>query len=170
MCSGNDEAFTCPRHAGGLRLTPAACAAMWRRGKAADPLDSIALCQGCAIGAGHAGEPMAAPAPSVPPKVCVRCGAVCGLAGPRLVPSRGVCVSCYNREREIARGADRRGKVPRKPAQVAALRVDADGAMVHRQAAGRVELTLWALRAGAQAVSRHVPRGSPLQMSLWPGC
>lgn len=165
MCS-SDDVFVCPRHAGGLRLTPVACAAMWRRGRNADPLDAVASCKGCQIGAGHAGEANAPLEPS--PGLCVRCGST----GRRMIHSRGVCVSCYNREREIARGADRRGKPPRKPAQVPILAVDISGRPVRRQAAGRVELTLWALRNSAvgAVVSRYVLRGSPVQAALWPGC
>lgn len=105
MCSDLDL-FECPRHPGGLRLTPAACATMWRRGKrCADMSDPLWPCSGCPIGAQHAGE---APDRGIGAidSVCSRCLRPAG----KFV--RGVCVSCYNREREVRVGRDRRGHRP----------------------------------------------------------
>lgn len=97
------ELFTCPRHAGGLRLTAAGCARSWTRHRA----DDESPCHGCPIGAGHAGAPVEVP-PISPP--C----AWCGRSGRRMVRGHTVCISCYNRLREIAIGKDRRGKAPLK--------------------------------------------------------
>lgn len=54
--------FECPRHAGSLTLSPAACARLYRRGldavrsKDAAELVSVAPCVGCPIGATHAAD------------------------------------------------------------------------------------------------------------------
>lgn len=147
--------FTCPRHAGELRLTPDACAQMWKRGAKADPCTSAAVCRGCKIGAVHAGQPgEEAATAALAEKVCVRCGSV----GRRMIHVRGVCVSCYNREREIEIGRDRRGAMPRRPAQVPVLDIAIGQQLVARAAAGRVELALWAMRSSPGAViARWIP-------------
>lgn len=96
--------FQCPRHPGGLRLLPGACAASWRRGTTAKPWDAAYRCRGCAVGAEHAGE-VAQPAP-VPARCCW-----CERPGQRLI--WGVfCISCANRFLECVRGKDRRGNRP----------------------------------------------------------
>ena len=92
--------FACPRHAGGLRLTTAACASMWRSHQG----DRHSHCCGCALGAEHAGE--AAPPPP-PDDSC----AWCRRRYLRLVFGC-LCISCYNRVREASRGTDRRGRRP----------------------------------------------------------
>jgi hypothetical protein len=163
------DLFTCPRHPGDLRLTPDACAALWARGRAADALDPVARCQGCPIGAGHARAPLSAAEPR-PPLVCVGCGAPCGgTTGRRLVVACGLCVSCYNRERECALGADRRGRPPKRTALVA-LTLTVNGTVLTHPAGERVTLALWALRQTPGAtVSRSLPYGSPWQHSWLPG-
>ena len=106
MCSPEDL-FTCPRHAGGLRLMPKSCGAMWLRAAkhCADRSDPLHACVGCTIGAAHAGLPTE--------RQQNACDAIC----PRCLRSstkivKGVCISCYNREREVRVGRDRRGHVP----------------------------------------------------------
>ena len=104
-----DGLFVCPRHPGGLRLTPGACAASWhrRQGQA----DRFHPCHGCAIGAAHARAPAPEPAPA---RACAFCERP---SGHRLI--FGVlCASCYNRTREVAVGADRRGRVPQHRARL----------------------------------------------------
>jgi hypothetical protein len=99
------ELFECPRHAGHLRLTPNACAQNWQRAKKAEPWDTLRVCRGCEIGANHAGE---APAPQAPSsRECLRCGD----ADKRLVRGQ-ICISCYNRERELLTGRYRRTVPP----------------------------------------------------------
>lgn len=176
--------FRCERHAGSLTLTEPACARLWQRGKAAGPGEAAYPCRGCPIGAQHAGEaPTASQTPMT--EVCVRCGSL----GRRMIRSRGVCVSCYNREREIAIGRDRRGRAPQRPARVPVLEIAVDGVLTVRQAAGRVELVLWVLRQRPDArISRWAPRaettalaaqdepvarqlvcGDPIQAAFFPG-
>jgi hypothetical protein len=149
----------------------------------------VALCRDCPIGAANAGVAVRAPqatASAKPMHICPRCGRV---GCQRLIPSRGICVSCYNREREIERGRDRRGHIPRRPALVPTLTLLNDGGeTVARAAVGIVELSLWVLHQGARSVSRAgvrddvlsliarqeslsrwVPHGGPMQIGLWPG-
>lgn len=133
--------FDCPRQPGGLRLTPAACARLWTRGRTATPEEAVYACCGCPIGAQHARDPD--PAPLVPPPICPRCGRSCG-PGRRLIAARGICISCYNREREIERGRDRRGHTPREWVPVHSLQ--GGGQVVARPSVGLTELSLWALR------------------------
>ena len=134
------ELFTCPRYAGGLRLTPMACASQWRRGKDALPWQSIYPCRGCEIGAVNAGEPLPAQAPGR--TLCCRCGRT----GLRLIRGQ-ICVSCYNREREVRIGKDRRGNVPRSapPAFSLALMLG-NGDSFRAMATSRVELAMFAAR------------------------
>ena len=68
-----DGRFVCPRHAGGLTITPAFCARLFARGEAAgrsrDPVDLVAVapCMGCPTGAHHAGHDAPAAAPAFVP-------------------------------------------------------------------------------------------------------
>jgi hypothetical protein len=156
--------FQCDRYSGGLRLTADACATRWRKAKGAAVFDSCYPCRGCSTGATNAGEVQAAP--QAPGTLCVRCGRI----GQRMIHSQGLCRSCYNREREIARGADRRGHPPKRPAQVPTLGIMVGGAPVRRQAAGVVELALWALaRAPGGVVCRLAPQRMAVQLPLFPG-
>jgi hypothetical protein len=100
------DLFACPRHPGGLRLLPTACAAMWRGGKAAEPWDRLFPCRGCAIGATHAGE-----TPNLAPCDDGRKCCFCGRTDQRLV-CRTICVSCANRLFELLRGRYRRDAPP----------------------------------------------------------
>lgn len=97
--------FTCPAPAyGNLRLLPTACAANWKRARAAQPWDRLFPCRQCPIGAAHAGE--AAPDASDNPRAC----AFCGRTHQRLV-AKIICISCANRLFELLRGSYRR-KIP----------------------------------------------------------
>jgi hypothetical protein len=100
--------FLCPKHAGSLRLSTASCAAMWRKARITKPGEPASVCHGCDIGARHAGESAAAAANTDGlGLICVRCHRTAS----RFV--RGlVCISCYNREREVAIGVNARGKKP----------------------------------------------------------
>lgn len=81
-------------------------------------------CVGCAIGREHAGEEAvgtksAPPPPPVVPRMCIRCGQT-GMTAERLigrlrrVRAHTICVSCYNREREVVRGVNAKGATPKK--------------------------------------------------------
>ena len=85
--------FDCPA----LRATLSAanCADNWKHRR-------CLACNGCPIGAEHAGEN---PAPPVRARLpCVRCGR----SDLRLL-SRCLCISCYNREREAVKGRNAKG-------------------------------------------------------------
>jgi len=97
--------FACQRLPGNLKLSKASCAAMWRRGLLPDSDETIAWhCRGCETGALHAG---AADKPAPRARRCVRCGD----GGIKIVGGI-LCISCYNRQAEFAKGCNGKGKVP----------------------------------------------------------
>lgn len=89
-------------------LSTDSCAVMWRR---ADELDdgSHHACRLCPIGAVHAGEVAASMSPLKGTLTCARCHRTAG----RLIGSM-VCVSCYNRQREVLIGRNAKGTAPVK--------------------------------------------------------
>jgi len=100
--------FTCPAPAYcGLRLTPTACAENWKRAKTAAPWDRLFPCRGCEIGAGHAREPPPGLDPGDDGRACLWCGR----KGQRLT-AKVLCISCYNRARELRTGSYRREAPP----------------------------------------------------------
>lgn len=113
--------FLCPRHPGGLRLTENGCANGWRRAKKLRG----GCCLGCAIGARHAGAAVEASRPAAAAdRLCGRC---LGLAR-RLVYGR-ICVSCANRDYELRKGKNAKGRAPVKaravfPMTICFLRLD----------------------------------------------
>lgn len=151
------ELFTCPRHPGGLRLTQTACAALWLRGRAVERLDASSLCHGCPVGARNAQGPEKAPSP------LRRACACCGDTERRFVPSSGLCISCYNRQREILRGRDRRGNSLVGRALAPLVRLVLGGTVISRPGKSLLAVTAWALRQQDDAwVSRAIPEGYPL--------
>ena len=155
------ELFTCHRHVGELKLTTTACAKNWQRAKNAQPWDALRLCQGCPVGAAHAGAPVPPPPVTAPNRHhCVRCNQYAS----RLLTD-GVCVSCKNREYELNKGRDRRGKPvqpvslfwvlanPSKrktldlyPVSVGAVVANGHSEIVRARAATTLEVMLKALR------------------------
>lgn len=100
-------------------LSVGACAANWRA--AHDDLpERLFKCRTCPLGALHAGETAASMSPLRGATICGRChrGAV------RLIGAH-LCVSCFNREREVIKGFNAKGKKPVKLARLhrRALRV-----------------------------------------------
>lgn len=93
----NLTVFDCPS----LRATlqPTACAQNW-----ADRKDGSA-CRGCPLGAIHAGHPEAPPPPPRPS--CCRCG-----RNEQRLMAGVLCVSCFNRQREVLKGKNSKGKFP----------------------------------------------------------
>jgi hypothetical protein len=125
--------FTCVRD-DTVRITENGCAGLFRRARAARPerWHFLSKCLDCECGARHAGvelTPMRAerapvrkgrtvPEPhAVLNGVCVRCG----FSSERIVRFR-VCVSCYNREREVLLGRNAKGRAPTK-LKLAGIRV-----------------------------------------------
>ncbi|HET8550929.1 MAG TPA: hypothetical protein VFM97_00450 [Gammaproteobacteria bacterium] len=102
------ELFTCPRHAGNLRLMPSSCAAMWNKAQRAEPDDRLFPCRGCEIGARHAGHaPEDAHGRLPAESICARCH-----RSPRRFIDGRICVSCYNRGREWKLGRNAKGRPP----------------------------------------------------------
>jgi hypothetical protein len=167
------EMFTCPHHVGNLRLTPQACAQNWKRARKAEPWDALRVCRGCEIGAGHAGETPAPQAPSA--RECLRCGGT----DKRLVRGQ-ICISCYNRERELLTGRYRR-TVPPQGLRVTQMQVLLAGRLepLPVQVASITEALLVAARrqpgTAILAAATHCPpwnaacQQRPPQTSFLPG-
>ena len=155
MCNP-DDMFTCPRHSGGLRLMPQSCGAMWLRATKhrSDPSDPLRACVGCIIGAAHAGQPIERPQHACD-AVCPRCLRPSG----KIV--KGVCISCYNREREVRVGRDRRGHVPlsaKLPTPLTILLITADGIVAfERHAVSLLEGMVCAAQRHREPVAFHPP-------------
>ena len=101
--------FRCTRRSATLR--PAACAANWEKAQAArhgagGPAEA---CRACPIGAAHAGKVVVYRNPLFGTDLCPRCRR----GGSRIVGNR-LCISCYNRERELRVGRNAKGTAPRK--------------------------------------------------------
>lgn len=105
-------------------LSTDACEANWRRANS-DP-DSVSCCRRCPVGALHSGEVATSLSPFRGSKICARCHRV----STRLV-GKHLCVSCWNREREIRIGRNAKGTVPSKLYPLNARRIvvveDVDG-------------------------------------------
>ena len=104
-------------------ISPASCAARWASA------ESGSSCHGCAIGAQHAGQTPAPPPPVRLP--CLRCGST----EQRLI-ARTICVSCFNRQRELENGRNAKGSFPMSAGRrlrfgYAILRLDGASAALH---------------------------------------
>lgn len=103
--------FVCPRIPGNAKLSTTACAEQWKIARSArtdEDRDKRRYCRNCPLGARHAGIDDFVPRTQFQESTeCVRCGNT----GRRLI--RGcVCVSCYNRELEVLKGANAKGTKP----------------------------------------------------------
>lgn len=110
--------FSCKRYG---TMTPAACAKNYDAAPVASKNNGrLEACVGCAVGAIHAGKPVTEKSMIVYRPVCLRCRKStssdgCRLVGRmRLVRHSTICVSCYNREREVIHGANAKGAAPKK--------------------------------------------------------
>lgn len=89
-------------------ISTGACATNWRASHG-EGAERLFKCRTCPIGAVHAGETAASLNALRGALVCGRCHR----ASMRLV-GKHLCVSCSNREREVIRGFNARGKAPQK--------------------------------------------------------
>jgi len=161
--------FECPRLSGHLRITEFGCANNWKRARRehADRGHALYECRGCSIGAGHAGEPTEMDAAALD-GVCVRCNR----HSTRLLKGHAICVSCYNREREVRIGKDRRGRRPKSlPTARRHVVTASDGAGCREVAwssASAVETLLYVAKVtrGSAVVSRAVVCVTP-QMTFF---
>lgn len=103
--------FFCERQA--MTLSEKGCVRLWKsaRERRPDAWEGRHNCLNCPIGAANAGvsapEASAARASEALRMICPRCTRPAG----RLVNAE-LCVSCYNRKREIARGRNCKGNPP----------------------------------------------------------
>lgn len=119
------------------------------------------VCHGCSVGAQHAGKTVVSRR-AVPRLLCCRCHDL----APRLI-NGGICVSCYNREREVAAGRNAKGTAPhphesywtqRAPGKTLRLHRIEIGLLrgkarrvVHDRAADTIEVVLGVLRSNGDA-------------------
>jgi len=99
--------FTCAAFT--MTLAETRCAAMWREASAAarEPGYRLEHCRNCEIGASHAGETITRDNQYYGSHLCCRCH-----TWARRIVHGSVCPSCYNREREVARGLNAKGSPP----------------------------------------------------------
>jgi hypothetical protein len=100
--------FACDR----LRATMsvASCGSRWEKANSTDvDADRFHTCRRCSIGAAHAGRVDHNPSPFRGMTICGRChrGSV------RLI-GKHLCISCFNRARELRIGKNAKGTAPRK--------------------------------------------------------
>lgn len=73
----------------------------------------LGACVGCEVGRAHAAVPVTEPGPT---RVCVRCrrsaADIDSVGRVRFVRGGLICVSCFNREREVVKGQNRKGSKP----------------------------------------------------------
>ena len=115
--------FTCARYG---TMSPEACARNYRSAPDTVRSGRLEACLGCAIGHRHAGsQEQCVPTPTSATGLrakpaCLRCRrsgrehASRLIGRMRLIREHTVCVSCYNREREVLRGKNAKGAPPRK--------------------------------------------------------
>ena len=160
--------FNCPRYR--CDISPASCAARFTGAQSLTDKAGMGHpayeCKHCPIGAQHAGVH------SLKPKRKAEC-LRCGQWAHKLV--RGLlCVSCFNRQQEVLKGADRRGHQPKtvirfwdtgparepgKIPQVFVFRVEIDGLGVR-------EFVACSPKEALQQASRLHYRGEPLAMKI----
>jgi hypothetical protein len=84
------------------------CAGMWTEANGKNPPERLAKCRNCPIGALHAGEVEFDVSVLRGTGICSRCHR----GGMRLIGG-DICVSCWNRAREVIVGRNAKGKPPK---------------------------------------------------------
>ena len=160
--------FTCG--AGYGLLSIAACARNFTDAPEQVRAGRLQKCIGCSVGACHAGAPKVEEAPKANQSlqyrpVCCRCrrdGTKQGtrLIGKlRLVRAHTVCVSCFNREKEVLAGRNSKGAKPKKWGGLFFTRAAyiADGKAIVIDLADpvidRIEVALTMIRRGHKSVA-----------------
>lgn len=135
-------------------LSTRGCAGRWSAAQARKGVADGNPCSRCPIGAAHAGQRPVTYSRDFASDRCPRCDQ----GTTRMINDR-VCVSCYNREREVRAGANGRGNRPRELAGLGHIpvRIAVDGVI------RRPELRTAAVRHIAQVkIGRHKGRhGKP---------
>lgn len=142
-----------------MRLTHQSCASNWRMAKRL-PRDSdrcILRCKGCAVGAVNAGEDIVDSRPVDPAdRLCVRCG------NPTKKLVWGVfCVGCYNRQREVRIGKNRKGTRPHLKLNIG---TETLYAFVSNQVSKRVVKNI---NTGAEALQAAIRHGEGEAFVTW---
>lgn len=133
----------------------------------ADHAHGLATCSRCPLGALHAGGTHVQRSEHYGAAVCPRCG--CGTT--RMIGNR-VCVSCYNREREVSSGKNARGNKPERLAAIHAiglrLVVDRSFTPIESRATSTAEVVYQTLRTTKGSIT-FAPRRRSMaaQMSLF---
>lgn len=159
--------MTCERSA--LRLSAAGCARMWLscRVTPPEPWEGRFKCLDCPTGADHAGGIQAPTTPADRLKtICPRCG----LERDRFIGNR-LCVSCYNRDREVLAGRNGKGNRPGLTDRLHTVNLAiATRGLVKRvtfeRVTGRVEATLAAARQAGGCIIIGLP---PLRLGVCGG-
>lgn len=152
--------YTESEHAPGLKLfrcdayrctlSTKACGDRWTRALEAhgEEASRLAACRTCSIGSVHAGHGIIHYSRHYGSGVCARCGR----GGFRIIGGR-LCISCWNRARELRLGRNARGNKPielmQKPLCPVELLVAVDGevrALRDRETSGLVESLIQVLR------------------------
>ena len=101
--------FRCDRLS--ASMSTASCARRWEeandRRRKHDPCDPLHRCKGCSLGSAHAGKVAAPVSPYYGARICARCHR----PSSRLINKR-LCPSCINRQYELLKGRNAKGKPP----------------------------------------------------------
>lgn len=131
-------------------LTMGGCAGRWREAQTAtgERAERVQACRGCPIGAVHAGFAPIRYSPWFGLAICPRCGR----GTTRMIGNRR-CVSCYNRQRELAAGRNARGNAPvellERPLHAVEIRLAVDATVRRvrdRESTGLAETIVQTLR------------------------
>ena len=99
------QMFNCERCSATFQVS--SCAAMWRAANSKKKSEANMKCRTCPLGALHAGEGDGFGSKLSGMEICSRCHRV----GMRLIAG-DICVSCWNRAREVIIGKNARGRKP----------------------------------------------------------
>lgn len=140
--------FFCPAYK--VTMSVASCASSYKAEKQTR-YGRHMLCKGCPIGAAHANERPVAVRSVYGSLLCPRCQR----SAIRLV--RGVCVSCVNRQYEVIKGVNAKGRPPTRVAPLAPMRIvsveHTSAVLVSTAlASGRLEVVLRTLRERREVV------------------
>lgn len=139
-----------------LRLSSRACARNWLATNPVSPpvWEGRVACHGCPAGAVRAGGTID-PAAAVRDKLASICPR-CRKTSDRIIKGR-LCVSCYNRDLEVQRGYNRKGRPPIRVAarlfacQVMAIEADRVDRIEQANVAGVLEVAIWRARRAKDA-------------------
>jgi hypothetical protein len=169
--------FHCPAYH--ATLSTEVCAKRYRMVN--QSRENYYLCEGCPIGAKHAGGRIRGTQRLQVSFICSRCHQSSWRAA---VKHRSLCITCWNREREVRIGQNRKGcrplvkdrfweiEPPEKPdrcAKVYTVNFTLDGREIKKKVSDTLEAILEAVREPGVWISRSGQRVLPGQTSMVPG-